>query len=370
VKIFHLLAPAPFGGLERVVFALAAGQKARGHEVAVLPILETDATEPSLIGELRNVGVDVIPIIQHPRAYHAQRNALQEICVRLGPDVLHSHGSHPDVLLASLGANCGAALISTAHGFTGGTFRNRIYQWMQRVSYLRFDAVVAVSRKLADDLASTRRLRGKIFALPNAWFAPDSLVASELVRQPPQLPREVFNIAWIGRMGREKGPDILIEALPALQDLPIHITMIGEGVERPALQRRAKELRLDGRISWAGEVPRASRLLPAFDLLVISSRTEGTPITLFEAMHANVPVVATLVGGIPDVVSPAEAMLIPAGDSSALSGAIRNVINAPAEARVRATRARNRLATDFAATPWLDAYDRIYRDATRARDSS
>ena len=370
MKIFHLLAPAPFGGLERVVFALAAGQKARGHEVAVLPILEPDATEPSIIGELRNAGVQVIPIIEHPRAYHAQRKALQEICVRLAPNVLHSHGSHPDVLAASVGASCRATLVSTAHGFTGGTYRNLFYQWMQRVSYRRFHAVVAVSRKLAEDLASTRGLRGKIFALPNAWFAPDSLLAGEPLRQPPQLSREVFNIAWIGRMGREKGPDILIEALAALKDLAIHVTMIGEGSERPELQRRAKELQLDGRISWAGEVPRASRLLPAFDLLVISSRTEGTPITLFEAMHANVPVVATLVGGVPDVVSHAEAILIPPGDSGALSCAIRNVVNAPAEARIRATRARNRLETDFAPTPWLESYDRIYRDATSARDRS
>lgn len=369
MKIFHLLAPAPFGGLERVVFALAAGQKASGHDIAVLPLLESDTTEPSLIGELRNVGVQVIPIIQHRRAYHAQRKALQEICIRLAPDVLHSHGSHPDVLAASLGANCRAARISTAHGFTGGTYRNRLYQWMQRVSYRRFDAVVAVSRKLAEDLASTKRLRGKIYALPNAWFAPDSLLAAELVRQPPQLSREVFNIAWIGRMSREKGPDILIEALAALKDLSIHVTMIGEGSERPKLQSRAKELQLDRRISWAGEVARASRLLPAFDLLVISSRTEGTPITLFEAMHANVPVVATLVGGVPDVVSHAEAILIPPGDSGALSCAIRNVVNAPAEARIRATRARNRLETDFAPTPWLESYDRIYRAATSARDS-
>jgi glycosyltransferase involved in cell wall biosynthesis len=240
---------------------------------------------------------------------------------------------------------------------------------MQRVSYRRFDAVVAVSRTLAEDLASARHLAGKIYALPNAWFAPDSFLAAELDHQPLQLSREVFNVAWIGRMSREKGPDILIEALSALKDLSVHVTMIGEGSERPRLQSRAKELQLERRISWAGQVPLASRLLPAFDLLVISSRTEGTPITLFEAMHANVPVVAALVGGIPDVVSNAEAILIPPGDSAALSRAIRNVVNAPAEARTRATRARLRLETDFAPTPWLESYDRIYRDATSARGS-
>ena len=370
MKIFHILAPALFGGLERVVFSLATGQAARGHEVAVVAILETNKAEPSILGELRNAGIQLIPIVLHPRAYHLQRKDLQDICLRLIPTVLHSHGSHPDVLVASLGRRCRATRVSTAHGFTGGTHRTRLYQLMQRVAYRRFDAVVAVSRKLAAELSSTSGLHGKIFALPNAWVAPDSVLAADLVAQPPQLSRDAFKIAWIGRMTSEKGPDILIEALAALKDLPVHVTMIGEGSERPELQSRAKELQLDGRISWAGEIPRAARLLPAFDLLVISSRTEGTPITLFEAMHANVPVVAAMVGGIPDVVSPTEAILIPPGDSAALARAIREVVNAPAEARVRATRARNRLATDFAPTPWLDAYDRIYRDATRARESS
>ncbi|MBC8165109.1 MAG: glycosyltransferase, partial [Bryobacteraceae bacterium] len=224
MKIFHLLAPAPFGGLERVVFALAAGQKASGHDVTVLSLLEADASEPSLIGELRGVGVQVVPIITHRRAYHVQRRSLQEICVRLAPDVLHSHGSHPDVLAASLGASCRATLVSTVHGFTGGSYRNRLYQWMQLVSYQRFDAIVAVSRKLAEDLASRGRLRDKLYTLPNAWFAPDSLLAAELDREPPQLSHEVFNIAWVGRMSREKGPDVLIEALSALRDLSIHVT--------------------------------------------------------------------------------------------------------------------------------------------------
>lgn len=368
MKIFHLLAPARFGGLERVVFALAAGQKEKGDDIAVLTILETGSPEPSLISELRNVGVQIIPITQHRRAYHAQRRALQEICVRLRPDVLHSHGSHPDVLAASLGTDCHAALVSTVHGFTGGTYRNRLYQWMQLISYRRFDAIVAVSRKLAEDLASRRHLRSRTYTLPNAWFAPDSLLAAEVVHHPPQLSREIVNIVWVGRMSHEKGPDILIEALAALKDLPIHVTMIGEGAERPKLQRRAKELQLDRQISWAGEVPRASRLLPGFDLLVISSRTEGTPITLFEAMYANIPVVSTRVGGVPDVVSDDEAILIPPGDSTALSSAIRNVVNAPAEARIRATRAKNRLEIDFGPAPWLESYDRIYRDAITARD--
>jgi glycosyltransferase involved in cell wall biosynthesis len=368
LKIFHLLAPARFGGLERVVFALAAGQKEGGSEVGVVTVLETGSPEPPIIGELRSVGIEVIPIIQHRRGYVGQRKALRDICTRLRPDVIHSHGSHPDVLAASVATNCKAALVSTVHGFTGGSYRNRLYQWMQLMSYRRFDAIVVVSRKLADDLASRRQLRGRIHTLPNAWLTADSLLGGEDAPRLPHLAPDMVNIVWVGRMSREKGPDVLVESLAALKDLPIHVTMIGDGVERPKLQDRANELQLGRQISWTGEIPRASRLLSAFDLLVISSRTEGTPITLFEAMDAGVPVVVTRVGGVPDVVSDAEAILISPDDSVALASAIRNVVEAPAEAQARAARAKKRLETDFAPGPWLESYERIYLAAIAVRD--
>jgi glycosyltransferase involved in cell wall biosynthesis len=368
LKIFHLLAPARFGGLERVVFALAAGQKERGDEVGVVTVLETGSAEPPIIGELQSIGVGVIPIVQHRRGYVGQRKALRQICARSRPDILHSHGSHPDVLAASVGSGCKAALVSTVHGFTGGSYRNRLYQWMQLVSYRRFDAFVVVSRKLADELASRKGLRGRVHTLPNAWFTAHSLLGGEDAPRLPQLSPDVLNIVWVGRMSHEKGPDVLIESLAALKDLPVHLTMIGDGAERPKLEARANELQLGRRISWAGEIARASRLLSAFDLLVISSRTEGTPITLFEAMDANVPVVVTRVGGIPDVVSDAEAILIPPDDSVALASAIRNVLEVRAEARTRATRAKKRLEADFAPSPWLESYERIYRAAIAVRD--
>jgi glycosyltransferase involved in cell wall biosynthesis len=159
----------------------------------------------------------------------------------------------------------------------------------------------------------------------------------------------------------------LIEAIPALADIKLHVTLIGDGVERAHLERRVKELDLEDRVSFRGEVDRASRLFPALDLFVLSSRTEGTPITLFEAMHAGVPVVVTSVGGVPDVVSPDEALLIPPEDPRALAAAIREAHEHPADAAARAARARRRLEKDFAAAPWIDAYDRIYRAATEAR---
>jgi glycosyltransferase involved in cell wall biosynthesis len=197
----------------------------------------------------------------------------------------------------------------------------------------------------------------------------EELLPAESARAALDLAIDVFNIGWVGRISREKGPDILVETLPALQDLPVHVTFIGDGPERLMLERRVRQLGLESSVSWRGEMPRAARFLGAFDLLVNSSRTEGTPITLFEAMHAGVPIVATSVGGVPDVVSSSEGILIQPEDPAALASAIRRVHDAPADARNRAAQARDRLEKEFAAAPWIDSYGRIYERAIANRVS-
>jgi glycosyltransferase involved in cell wall biosynthesis len=200
--------------------------------------------------------------------------------------------------------------------------------------------------------------------LPNAWSPVDAQLTRELAREELKLSDHVFNVGWVGRVSHEKGADILVEALPLLNE-SFHATVIGDGTDRPTLERRAKELRIDDRISWCGEMGAAPKLFAAFDLFVNCSRTEGTPITLFEAMQASVPIVATAVGGVPDVLSAEEAILIPPEDPAALAAAIREVQTHPTDAARRALRARRRLEKDFATSPWLESYERIYRSIIR-----
>ena len=121
---------------------------------------------------------------------------------------------------------------------------------------------------------------------------------------------------------------------------------------------------------WHGFMANAGRLYAAFDVFVLSSRTEGTPIALLEAMSAGVPIVATSVGGVPDVVSRNEALLVPSDDPVALADAIRSVYSDPTAAATRACAAQQRLSQNFAAAPWLAAYEALYRNIARSRVNS
>jgi glycosyltransferase involved in cell wall biosynthesis len=159
----------------------------------------------------------------------------------------------------------------------------------------------------------------------------------------------------------EKGADVFLHSLAHLRDLPLQTSIAGSGPRLGALQAMAGAMDLGLRVAWHGPVPDADRIMAAFDVIVLSSRTEGTPILLFEAMAAGIPIVTTAVGGIPDVVTDREALLVPSERPEALANAIRSVFTDPEGAAARARAAKAVLAARFGTDPWLDAYEALYR---------
>ena len=351
-----------------MVRLLATGQRNKGYDVHVVSLLESGVAQPSLLADLTEAEVPVTVVSERPRAFLSQRRAVTRVCRALSPTVLHSHGYLPDVLSASLGG-LGAARVTTVHGFTGGGWKNRLYEFLQRQAYSRFDAVVAVSRPLASRLTTSSAAKKRTQTIRNAWIPARDSTTCESARSLLKLKKDSFNVGWVGRMSPEKAPDILIECLPLLADIPIHVSMIGDGRERERLMNRAIELGVAPSITWYGEMAKAAHLIPAFDLFVNSSRTEGTPITLFEAMDAGVPIVATAVGGVPDMLSPHEAIFVDRENVAALAGGIRDVYHNRPAASERAQKARRRLHNEFAVAPWIDAYEKIYREAIAAARS-
>jgi glycosyltransferase involved in cell wall biosynthesis len=111
-------------------------------------------------------------------------------------------------------------------------------------------------------------------------------------------------------------------------------------------------------------VPDAGQLFSAFDGFVLSSRTEGTPIVLFEAMRARTPIVATSVGGVPDVVSSNEAILVPPEDPAALAAALDRLVADPAAAQLRAQEAYRRLLAERNLDSWIRQHEVLYRTLT------
>jgi len=279
--------------------------------------------------------------------------------------MVHTHGYRADVLGGSAARAERVPLVGTVHGFTGGDRRNRFYEWLQRRAYRKFDRVVAVSEVLATELGARSIDRSRIVTIGNARSRPTDLVEPEAARRTLGAPPDAFHVGWIGRMSREKAPDVMLEALRIVSEggrVPrLHATLIGDGRERAALEIRTGELGLGERVRWPGGIPGAASLIRGFDVVVMSSRTEGTPIVALEAMITGVPLVATRVGGIPALAGEEAALLVPSEDAEALAAAIESVHAHPQAARERADLARLRMDEIASPARWAEQYLDLYR---------
>lgn len=361
MTVLQLLAPAPVGGLESVVQALAAGHRARGLQVHVAAMLSPGDTEVPLLDELGRAGVYVHPVRIPARAYLRERRVTAALCRSIRPHVVHTHGYRPDLLDAGVARSLGIATVTTVHGFTGRNWKTRAYERMQRRAFRRFDAVAAVSRPIAHSLALDGVPSHRIHLVPNACGEVVAPIGRAAARRALGVGDDTVHIGWVGRLGREKGPDVFLHALARIAEPGWMASVVGDGEERETLRSLSRTLGLEPRVRWHGRVADARRLFPAFDVLVLSSRTEGTPLVLLEAMAAGVPIVATRVGGIPEVVSSRDALLVPPDDPAALAAAVGAVLCAPGDSAARAESARRRWEAERGLEPWLDRYLSIYR---------
>lgn len=369
MKIAHVLAPAHAGGLERVVHALAIGQQRLGHHVVAVAVVEAWTDEHPFAAPLARANIEIRPIVVPARAYRREWSELGRVLRELAPDVVHTHGYHTDVIAGALARRAGIAAVSTSHGFTRGPWRNRVYESIDRFALRNFDAVAAVSRPLADELTRSGVPADRIDVVPNAWSQVSTPLDRAEARRAMGIDPDRLTIGWVGRMTHEKGLDIFVDALGQVGDLAMGVCIMGDGPERAAQTTRASALSIGDRVHWAGLVREAGRYFLGLDALVLSSRTEGVPMVILEAMSAGVPLVAPAVGGIPDVLTEREALLVPPERPDALAAAIRSVVEDRAAATARARAASERLARDFAEGPWLGNYDRLY-DKARARVSA
>ena len=370
LSILHVLAPNDAGGLESVVRSLAIGQHDRGHTVRVVAVVSPAAPRYHVVKSLDDAGVEVLTLAIHDRAYLREGGFIADLCRRHRPTVVHTHGFRPDVLDAAIARYLGIPTVTTVHGFTGGGWRLALYERIQRLAFRRFDAVVAVSRPLAHRLAADGVPRDRVHLVPNAYTPTTALRDRLAARRALSLPVDRFIIGWVGRLTPEKGLDVMVDALVRLSTLPVSLSVVGDGPERSSLVDRAAERGLSARITWHGIVRDAASVLPAFDVIVLSSRTEGCPIVLLEAMAARVPIVATRVGGVPDVVTPADALLAPSEDAASLAGAIVDVYHNRRPAAARAATAYARLLAEFQVAPWIARYDSLYRSIQRPHTRS
>jgi len=369
LRVLHVVSPASVGGLERVVHALARGHQRRGHAIHVAALLGRGDPGTGFLTPLRDAGVGVHPLEVDLRTVRAERRFVRGLCLELRCDLVHTHGYRPDILDGGVARRLGLPTLSTEHGMSRMGGRTAVYEWLQMRAFRRFDAVAAVSAPIAATLARHGVRSDRIHTIPNAWAGDVAFLERDHARRELGLPVDEPILGWMGRLIGAKGGDVFLRALARLGPNAPRAALVGHGPERAGLERLAEELGLSARVHFTGEVAEGARYLRAFDAFVLSSRTEGTPIVLFEAIAAGLPAVVTRVGGVPDVVGEQEALLVESEDEVGLSAALEEVLVDPVAAAKRGSRARTGLDARFGLEPWLDRYEALYRSLVSASPS-
>lgn len=367
VTVAHLLAPAAFGGLERVVSGLALAMASRGLRVVVILVMEPGFDEPAWAMALRGRAVIVETVFVKRRAFSEERARVTALLQRHDVTLVHIHGERPAVINGPMLVRAGVGVVLTLHGFTRSGLRQWIKTRLLRHAVRSFHAIVAVSAPLRALLCDMGFNPKQLTVISNG-FSPSLMTprSRNEARIALGLPADASVVGWIGRASQEKGLDVMVAALAALP-ADVICCVIGDGPILEAAKADATRLGVAQRIHFLGARPDAASFLAAFDVLALSSRTEGTPMVLLEAAEEGVPVVATAVGGVPDLLGPDGGVMVPADDPRALAAALDRVLHDLPGARTRAAILKTRLTASQQSASWIDEHIHMYERVVSRR---
>ncbi len=300
MKILHIIAPGPIAGAEKSSLASAVALNKAGHEVSFAVISERRNPElgRTFLAMLSERGLEGMDFLVRGRVDLGIVGRLHNTIVRGCYQVVHVHGYKALAYVMAFRRGL-PPIISTYHGETAHTLAVRMYEWLVWALYHDISCLFAVSKGALVALERKGPLRCRVAIVPN--------MLSESFPEPTthclKGKDDPVELLYLGRLSFEKGADVLVQALAGISEgIHVRLTVLGDGPERGRLEKMAVELGLAERISFMGFKTNIRDYLFDAHVLVMPSRTEGLPMALIEAAACGRSVVASRVGGIPDIV--------------------------------------------------------------------
>jgi glycosyltransferase involved in cell wall biosynthesis len=346
----------PAKGLLQFARMARSGGAGLAVEVSIAVFQRPD--EPDLfIQAASEMSVPVYPIAESGRFDWRVITGLSALGQSLQPDLVESHAVKSHFLVRKSGLNRLAPWVAFHHGYTWPDLRARIYNQLDRWSLRAPLRVVTVNQPFRRELIRHGVPAAHIEIVHNAiepgWGRTASAAASAELRARLGIDPARKVILIVGRLSREKDHLSLLRALSQLAVVRggegaaiAHLLIVGGGTERARIEAAIRHLGLSEMVTLTGQVPSAEPYYGIADLAVLSSLSEGSPNALLEAMAARVPVVATAVGGIPEIVCDGEsALLVPPRNPEALCRAIQELLTNETLAHSLAARANELILT-------------------------
>lgn len=363
LRIEMVLPTLEAAGMEVMAARMARAFAARGHEVGITCLEAGGALADDLVAHGCSVAVVAAPGFRSN--FHAPR--LESWFRRRRPDVVHAHsGVWLKTVRAARRANV-PRVVHTLHGLLDYEpwYGPELKRWAARYT----DRIAAVSEPLRDYLVQECRIQPhKVDVILNGVdterFRPRSRTGA--LRGRLGIGDDALVVGVIARLAPVKNHRLLLEAFARVHgEIPqARLAMVGDGPLRPALEARVRDLELESTALFLGEATDVAEIHPDLDLVVLPSKAEGTSMSVLEAMASGVPVVASAVGGTPQLLDHGRCgILVPPDDVQALANALVASLRDVRQLRALAAAARARVVALYGEQAMLAAYDALYRGA-------
>jgi len=369
MRILHLRASNFVGGPEKQLLSHAKLEHGASFEVVLGTFIgEREGRQYLAAIEKQGTPSLALPdnIFGRDNAVSVLVRALRERSIAL----LCAHGYKADLLSTLAARRAGIPVAWFLRGWTGEDWKVSAYEVLDRLCLPLATRVVCLSETQGKELSRRRALRHKVRVVANAVEVPEispqqRTAARRELRAKFNIPEDAPIVAIAGRLSPEKGATFFLQAIPEIirGHSLTHFIVFGDGVMKSRLVDLAIELGGSARVHFAGFLSDFRELLPGVDILVNPSLSEQMPNVVLEGMAAELPIVATAVGGVSEIAGEEKTIeLIPAGKPLAIAQAVVGLLDQPARAALLAQSARRRVQQTFSRAGQQQAFHALYAE--------
>jgi glycosyltransferase involved in cell wall biosynthesis len=350
-------------GAERVVATLAR-DASQAETPSYVGVFQNSHVPENQVPELlERTGLHVLRIPCEGRLDLKVPGKICEIAMAERIQILHTHGYKADIFGYLASKRLNIPILATCHLWTRQTLAIRVYEFLDRLILRKFDAVAAVSERIAEEAVRSGISRGKVSVIDNGidmepFAAAKPTLAGDLDANGQTV------IGTVGRLVEQKGMrHFLAAAKLALSKNPkLKFVIVGDGPDRKALEQLACSMGVVGNVIFTGSRTDMPGVYASFDIFVLASLDEGLPMALLEAMASGRPCIATRVGAIPSVIPNGECgLLVEPADDEALYQALAKYIENAGWRRSLGEIGRNRVREKFSSLGMTRKYLRLYQ---------
>jgi len=364
IIVAHIRDSGGIFGAERVILNIGRNIDKK-YKVILICLRSPDGKSDLLKKKAEEIGMKVISVDVNSKMDFSSIKHIREILKSQQVKILHSHDFKANLYGLIASNDLGIKRILTSGGTTKDSIMKKFYVYMDETFTYRFyDNIVAVSREIYNKLLKKNIHMGKLVIVENGI---DESLYYDADRTQSNNPFPVNNtnkvFAVIGRLFPDKAHRYFIDAFSDIKKAyPKSVALIiGEGPSEEEIRKKIIDLKLEDSVFLCGVRKDMMYVYKNIDYLVLPSLTEGLPYVLLEAMLFKVPVLATDVGGIPNIViNDVTGYLVPAGDAQSLKNGMEKMLNNPEKSREMADKGYRLVNEKYSARRMAEGYRRLY----------